>query len=895
MRKTTPLARLALFLALSICAAGAQEPKRLGDDALKPLAEALAAYLEARESGSGVVAVRAAVAKQVAALGEGAQGVHPLARSADLGRAAWLARSYPDERRRRGKVLEERFVGGSFGDKGLGYALRLPDDYDPTGAAYPLIVAIPDHDETPAGHLRTYWTDSAFRQGAIVVVPEMPSDREQWTKVMVAGRPGGLAHVLTARRIASERHAVDFDRIYLAGRGKGVPAAIAAGNYGPQLFAGVLARTGDPDPVDVQGPDNFSNLPTLFLGGGANARAFQEASRGLGHDHCLVEPTGDAARIWSWMLANPRRSHPTKVTVRPGDPFPTRAYWMRVAATAPDVRVEARLDRGTNSVHFEFRGASRAILYLDDRLLDLDRPVRIVAGGFERELRVERHLPTMLDLWLEGTSDPGSFYVAEVLVDLSGAAGSANATPAPAQDGDFQKRLNEAGGDAEALWRVHETFASVGFTEHSRATLQRIVRLHPEHERARAALGHVRVAERWFTRPQAARAFERSQDPELAAARGYVQHQGQWMHPADRALSMRSLVQDPESGLWHSVADRRRLAEGWALQDEEWISPDEVEQMDLGLWKVEGDWLELPAANRRRARPEAPWQIPGAQIRVIATVDRDVALRARDEMERALDDLRLVFGAEPQLPLNVLVLRDEEQYDRFAFGAPDGRRAATSSSRLHFVHSAFLAESWFEKVERQLEYRGMGVCYYDPLFPHGERYGVHSARLAAGFSYVEALDPSPKAVRKAQTAGAPGLDFLGAHRAEKQLPDWLRYGGAVYAERYYRDPIVAEDGDPFWTRTWSLENLAAAGGWRGLKQVLAFPLDADDRAGARKLLIEAGLVVSFLVDGDCAPVKEAHEQFKRRMISGRLSRSDLSALEDALLAHEEELRAFAGF
>src|SRR5690606_5885261 len=112
-----------------------------------------------------------------------------------------------------------------------------------------------------------------------------------------------------------------------------------------------------------------------------------------------------------------------------------------------------------------------------------------------------------------------------------------------------------------------------------------------------------------------------------------------------------------------------------------------------------------------------------------------------------------------------------------------------------------------ERVENQLLYRGMGACYYDPLFPHGERYGVHSARLALGFSFVEALDPSPKAVRRALTTGGPGADFLQAFLSEKQLPAWLRYGGPVYAERYYRDPTVAEGGDPFWTRRWSLENL----------------------------------------------------------------------------------------
>lgn len=890
--------RAVLTLALWLCGAGslaAQGERRFDDGALKPLAEALGATFAAREMGSGGAEARAAVAQRLAGLAARAEGGHPLALAADLGRAAWLARAYPDERRRRGKVLEERFEGGSFGAAGFSYALRLPDDYDPSKGSYPLIVAIPDHDEAPAEHLRTYWTDPLFRRGAIVVVPVMPGDRERWTKVMVRGRPGGLTHVLTARRVAAERYAVDFERIFLAGRGKGVPAAVAAGSFGPQLFAGIVARAGDPDPLDATGADNFTNLPTLFLGGGANARAFQEAAQALGNDLCTLDPAGGEARVWSWMQANPRRSHPTSVVVRPGDPFPTRAYWMRVAATAPDVRVEARIDRAANSVHITSRGASRAILYLNDALLDLDRPIRIVEGGFERDLRATRHLPTALDLLVEGTSDPGCFYTAELLVDLGGSVAGGPAPPSPALDRDFLRQLAEAGSDASALWRLHEAFAAVGFEEHARSALRRLVRLHPDHVRGRAALGHERSGTHWFTRAESRAAFERRQDAAFAAGRGYVQHGGQWMHPADRAQSARGLTRDPDSGLWLGASERRRLSEGWVLQDEEWIAPEEAGQRDLGLWKVDGEWLELAAANRRRARPEAPWRIPGPLVRVIATVDRDVALRARIEMERALDELVRLFGVEPQLPLEVLVLRDEEQYDLFAFGAPDGRRPPASASRLHFVHSAFLAESWFERVDRQLQYRGAGVCYYDPFFPHGERYGVHSARLALGFSFVEALDPSPKAVRRALTNNGPGADFLQAFLAEKQLPAWLRYGGPVYAERYYRDPSVIEGGDPFWTRRWSLENLAAAGGWRGMAEVLAFPLDADDRAGARKLLIEAGLVVAFVLDGGCAPVAEAHSRLRTRIAAGRASRSDFAALETALLASEAELRAFAGF
>src|SRR5262249_53884711 len=160
-------------------------------------------------------------------------------------------------------------------------------------------------------------------------------------------------------------------------------------------------------------------------------------------------------------------------------------------------------------------------------------------------------------------------------------------------------------------------------------------------------------------------------------------------------------------------------------------------------------------ADRRHATLDSMWRIPGAEVTVYSTAEREVALRAQHEMGRALVDLRHVFGTEPVLPLRVAVLREEEQYDRFAFGDPDGKRAATHAGRLQTVHSAFFAERWFPRVDGKPEFDGMGVCYWEHQVPNGDLYGVHAARLAVGLSFVDALDPSPNAVKKALASG-PG-------------------------------------------------------------------------------------------------------------------------------------------
>lgn len=877
---------LRLAGALSLCLLlGAQSPKRPDDATLKPAASALRAALDARAAGSSPAEARARLVTALVELAKVDGGRHPLEESALLGRALWLSRSGAQPRPRRGKVTEETAPHGALAGGALEYAYRLPKDYDPDGAGYPLILTVHDEGERPADHLRDHWSSNEVRDGAIVVAPHMPAERAEWDRVMVSGRPGGLCHVLTALRLATERFAVDPDRVFVAGRGKGVPAALAAADYGPQRFAGVIGVAGDSGPL---GPNNFGNLPTLFIGGGAEAEAFRDASKALGNESCSLLPIGGETEAWDWIGGRTRVRAPERVTVDVGDPFPTRAYWLRVAPTDPAAEATATLDRAANAVTIEATGVSVVTLYLNDELLDLDEPIKLTAGGETRSLSVDRRLSTALNLIDDGTSDAGCVYVVQLLVDLRDEESRIAAGPPVGADDEFRRRRKEASADAGSLWGVYEWCVVTQRQAGAFAALRKIVRLDPDHEEARAALDHVKQGEHWFTTPEAAAVYAASQDPKLAAARGWVESNGTWMHPDHRSLASKGRSQDPESGLWLNPAERRQLAEGWVRQDLTWISPAEAENVDDGLWLVDGEWVDLPTAEQQRARIDGHLRIPTAEVLLHSTTGRATSRLAHWHMSRAMNDLRKVFGAEPPLPLEVVILRDEEQYDRFAFGDPDGRRAPAHVGRQHTIRSAVFAESWYPREAGKRRFSGMGACYWDSWIPYGDLYGVHSARLAIGFSYVDALDPSPKAVRKSDEP-----DYFEAYEAEKSLPAWLRYGGAVYAERFFRDDTVGPDGDRWWARNWSLDNLRKRGGLRPLAEVFAFELDPNDREEGIKRMIEAGLLVAYLVDGDDALLMEQHAALKRSLIAGTVKKSQLRELEAALQEREAALRAFA--
>ena len=104
---------------------------------------------------------------------------------------------------------------------------------------------------------------------------------------------------------------------------------------------------------------------------------------------------------------------------------------------------------------------------------------------------------------------------------------------------------------------------------------------------------------------------------------------------------------------------------------------------------------------------------------------------------------------------------------------------------------------------------------------------------------------------------------------------------------------MPDDGDPWWARKWSLDNLRDRGGLRGLEVVLELRFDPDEREDSQKLLLEAGLVVAFIVDGGCEPVAAEHAELKQALVTGRLHPRHVEALTEALVLHERELRAFA--
>jgi hypothetical protein len=335
--------------------------------------------------------------------------------------------------------------------------------------------------------------------------------------------------------------------------------------------------------------------------------------------------------------------------------------------------------------------------------------------------------------------------------------------------------------------------------------------------------------------------------------------------------------------------EAKKIEEGWVLQDMTWIAPDELANVEKGLWKCGDEWLSVEEADRYHGEIERWWQIPTEHFVLYSTCSRETSQAALNTMEHSYRQFARAFGRSPPHAVPVLLLNSTDQYGRFAAGEagvenPDPR--ALSS-----VHGAFFADGW---AEAALEHEsGAGVAYWDASTEGGNKFGEMFARHAAAQSIAEALDPSPESMQNWKKGRSSSPDDFWA---EKSMPKWFRYGVAAYVERYMPDSLVEVGGDPDWRRTWSVSNIARAGGLDALDEIFEFDVTVDNRNSA-KLINEVGLLVAFMLDGKCPPVINKHGALKAALKEGKPAGVAKAAenLVKEIKDNEAKLRAFAGF
>lgn len=230
---------------------------------------------------------------------------------------------------------------------------------------------------------------------------------------------------------------VDPDRVYLLGYSAGGDGVYQLAPRMADRWAAAAMMAGHPNGVSLR---SLRNVPFALQVGGddsaydrnAVAREYGDRLDALreddpgGYEHLvkIYEGKGhwmdreDAVAL-PWMAGFARDPIPSRVVwEQVGIPH-GRSYWLAVPPEEARLGSLVVASRDGQTIEIaEAEGVSTLLVRLDDRMADLDRPIRVEFGGealFEGV--ANRTIGTMLET-LDGRGDPGLLFDAEIAVAL---------------------------------------------------------------------------------------------------------------------------------------------------------------------------------------------------------------------------------------------------------------------------------------------------------------------------------------------------------------------------------------------------------------------------------------------------------------------------------------------
>lgn len=493
--------------------------------------------------------------------------------------------------------------------------------------------------------------------------------------------------------------------------------------------------------------------------------------------------------------------------------------------------------------------------------------------------------------------------LALTLLSLPAANATIAVAPILQDDPDHAEQIRAAGEDIAKLTELAEAWvAAGGKREAARAAWARVVECDSDNETARKGLGHPRYADQWFESYSAYSLYRRDESARMAE-QGLARLGDEWVPIADRPFLRMGWTKDG-AGRFVSFAvleqrerEAQLVADGWQQQDLTWVHPDDFDKWSAGLWKCGEEWLDIEAADEFHANLQTPWQVLGNHFTTVSTCSRNRNGAPASPVEYIVwwadltyDDLVRIFGVEPIGKPELVVVNSIPQYNTFASGDPASGRQPAETHGWSSVHYAYFADCLVDTTTMPPRWHGAGTCYWALEDESLKAYGRHAVPHAAAQSYIDAIDPSWESISRALAGGGENMSS-DTFWAEKKIPFWLRYGAASYVERFFIEP---GQGNPRWARDWAFANLRAAGGPRPLTEIFVLLLDPSDPAGGGKRIAEAGLVVSFILDGECEPVIDAHADFKVALRAGERDAIDdaVEGLQQAILDNEQAFERY---
>jgi len=302
------------------------------------------------------------------------------------------------------------------------YTAYVPKTYDPR-RAWPLIIALHRKGESGEEHFYN-WETIASRDEWLCLFPDSPHKNRAW-------RFNDIPVVLSALYHAFKTYNVDTDAVVLGGTGSGGLLAWATAVRHPGRFAALVVRNAPLDEVSRLYLSSLITLPVYLLVSEkappeiiGSARQTYGILRKWNYSVWLEEVPGTVRnpalpelnkKVAEWLRDKRRDPHARLVRLASFDFSNAASRWVRIEEFAdtvfdPDAsftvkgpfgkeldpqvaramyldrmgqslaRVAASLSRG-NRVNIIAKHVEKLTVFLDDRMVDLDKPVSIYVNG----------------------------------------------------------------------------------------------------------------------------------------------------------------------------------------------------------------------------------------------------------------------------------------------------------------------------------------------------------------------------------------------------------------------------------------------------------------------------------------------------------------------------------
>lgn len=335
------------------------------------------------------------------------------------------------------------------------YTAYVPKAYDPR-RPWPLILALHRDNDTGKEHFYN-WEAAAATENYILVLPTAPGKPTGW-------KFHHIPLVLSALRHATKTYNIDTNRVVLAGAGSGGLLAWATAVRYPDLFAALVITNAPLDEVSHLYLAACANLPVYLLTGeqgspevvGSMRQAYatlekwgysvqREEVPGASRNPALPELN---KKILPWLEDHARDPYASRVRLVSFQFADAKAFWVRIEKFAstvfdPDRKLSLKAPFGQefspeqlrmmylgemgkgmgqvaaavapgNRINIATKHVDELTVFLDDKMMDLEKPVRIYTNG---ELAFSGKVERSLEHLFESARyhrDPRMCYAASV-------------------------------------------------------------------------------------------------------------------------------------------------------------------------------------------------------------------------------------------------------------------------------------------------------------------------------------------------------------------------------------------------------------------------------------------------------------------------------------------------